>query len=52
MKILFYLGNKSHTAQIFTPILQNRCSKKTLEKCAKLFSAYEKLFLKICRRIP
>ena len=43
MKTLFYLGNKSHTTQMFTHILQNGCSKKTCENGAKLVSAYEKL---------
>ena len=39
-----YLGNKSHTTQLFSRILQNDCSKKTWDKGAKLVSAYEKLF--------
>ena len=47
MKTLFYLGNKSHTPQLFTPILQNGFSKKTCEKDAKL-AAYEGLISKFC----
>ena len=27
VKTLFYLGNKSYETQLFTPILQNGCSK-------------------------
>ena len=36
MKTLFCLGNKSHTAQLFTRFIQNGFSKKTCEKGAKL----------------
>ena len=36
VKTLLYLGNKSHTTQLFTRILQNGFSKKTCEKGAKL----------------
>ena len=36
VKTLFYLGNESHTTQLFTCILQNGFSKKTCEKGAKL----------------
>ena len=46
VKTLFYLGNKSHTTQLFTRILQNGSCKKTWEKDAELVSAHEKLFLK------
>ena len=46
MKPLFYLGNKSHTTQRFTHILQNRCSKsikKFVRKALDQLAAYEKL---------
>ena len=45
VKALFHLGNKSHTIQLFTRILQDGCSKKTQNKGAMLVSAYEKLFV-------
>ena len=52
VKTLFYLGNKSHTTQLFTRILQNGSSKKTWEKDAELVSAHEKLFLRKYGSIP
>ena len=45
-------GSKSHSTQLFTLILQNGCSKITWKKGAKLVSAHEKLFEKICGSIP
>ena len=47
MKILFYPGNKSHTIQLFTRILQNGFSKKTCEKGTKLVGYLQKVNLKI-----
>ena len=46
----FYDGNKSHTTQLLTCILQNGCS-KSMRKCARKASSwlatYEKLIQKM-----
>ena len=47
MKILFYLGIKSHTTQLFTRILQNGFSEKTCEKGANSGGCLRKINLKI-----